>query len=240
MLSKYFRRLAVVLAFLWAGSELAEASTGKGITMLVVPARYSVLQVSFDIVRQYSVILVSYQGDASSDSPLIHAWNGREWVPVTVSDYRNATFLQMRPSQTILVGDEKLLPSVMGAISAWCPRLVVIPEIDTASLVNQLGRLFRFGRREWEWYSARYNLQLQDLNEDRRRTSWYDGHYVAPGRRGSLESEMPAAEVVEPALSTPMPSVAVEYRGVTEATPAAGSVAPIGWEEKAVATDITE
>ena len=31
--------------------------------------------------------------------------------------------------------------------------------------MNELGRIFKFRARDWQWYSARYNLVLKDVNE---------------------------------------------------------------------------
>ncbi|HBA83946.1 MAG TPA: hypothetical protein DCZ95_07635 [Verrucomicrobia bacterium] len=260
MLGKWMK-LSLVLVFLFSIGHWAQAAAGNRITMLVVPARYSVLQVAFDIVRQYPVVLVSYQGEAASDNPRLHAWNGRDWIPVSVQDYREANFLQIRPTRTILVGDEKLLPPVMASISTWCPRIDAIPSIDTAGLVNRLGRILGFKQRDWEWYASRYNLKLKDLNEDRRKDSWYDHPFVEGGIPAAAQDDFPEATVGEQSIQTPepsglqgssmtetpMPSVAVEYQR-PEAAPApaasdivttneASTIVPLEWEEKAITPD---
>jgi len=141
----------------------AVALTPGRVTMLVVPARYSVMQVAFDLAQKYAVILVSYQGDATSDAPLLHAWNGREWIKISMEEYANASFLQVTPGEALLIGDEKLLPPVLASsISGWCPKVTTIPSIDTATLVNTFAREFSFKAGEWEWFARRYNLTLND------------------------------------------------------------------------------
>jgi hypothetical protein len=257
-MSRKWLMLSLVLGLLSSAAVSVQAAAGNRISMLVVPARYSVLQVAFDIVKQYPVVLVSYQGDASTENPRIHAWNGRDWIPVSVQDYREANFLQVRPSQTILVGDEKLLPPVMASISTWCPRIETIPSIDTASLVNQLGRIFSFKQRDWEWYAARYNLVLNDVNAARRKDSWYDHPFVegTTSATSPQQDEMPAAAVGDPMIQTPEPS------GVTTETPlpaasmevppqgtpgpatsdvvdtnATAPIVPLEWEEKAATSN---
>lgn len=170
------RKVLVALALL--ACLLASPSmalTPGRMTMLVVPARYSVMQVAFDLAQKYAVVLVSYQGDASSEAPLLHAWNGKEWIKISADEYAHASFLQVTPGEALLVGDETLLPPVLAAsISGWCPKVTTIPSIDTATLVNTFAREFSFKPGEWEWFSRRYNLTLNDENAPRRNTSWYD------------------------------------------------------------------
>jgi hypothetical protein len=166
--------------------------------MVVVPARYSVLQVSFDLLRKRDMVLVAYQGEAGSDQPLLHAWDGREWVHISMDSYAAADFLQVRPTQVVLVGDEALLPAGLYDVSSWCGQVMNIPSIDTATLVNAFGKLFDFQRREWAWFAGRYNLDLDDLNESRRKSSWYDRPHVAePIPRGSFRSPRHTATVPE-------------------------------------------
>jgi hypothetical protein len=137
-----------------------------------------VLQVMFDVLDRRDAVLVSYQGDATTSDPALHAWNGQEWVFVSPEDYEAANFVQIAPKQAVLIGDESTLPPSLVARSSWCPLVMSIPEVDSASLVNSLGKVFKFSPSEWSWFARRYNLTLTDLNEDRRKTSWYDRPYV--------------------------------------------------------------
>lgn len=162
-----------LLAGFW-GSNAFAVTAGR-VTMLVVPARYSVMQVAFDISQRYPAVLVSYQGDALTAAPLLHAWNGKEWIKISVDEYANASFLQVTPGEALLVGDETLLPPVLvSSIAGWCPKVTTIPSIDTAMLVNAFAGEFKFSQSEWEWFAKRYNLSLNDENAPRRKSSWYD------------------------------------------------------------------
>ncbi|NIP92271.1 MAG: hypothetical protein GWO24_01870, partial [Akkermansiaceae bacterium] len=138
-----------MLALAMLAGEVAVHASGfrpKGVTMLVVPARYSVLQVAFDILSKRDAVLVAYQGDPTSAEPLLHAWDGREWVYVTMEKYRDLGFLDLTPSQVVLVGDESLLPPSLIDASGWSPQVMNVPFIDTAALVNSFGQLFSFRR----------------------------------------------------------------------------------------------
>ena len=153
----------------------AASPTQRHLTLLVVPARYNVLQVAFDIASLAPVVLVSYQGEASTEDPLLYAWNGSEWVYITMQDYREANFLQVTPGQAILVGDEKLLPpGLVTSVAGWCPKTMTVPTTDTTALLNALGGHLAFTSRDWKWIASRYNMSLQDLNTERRQESWYD------------------------------------------------------------------
>lgn len=175
---------AIIVSLLVQTSTWAGALSKK-LTMVVVPARYSVLQVSFDLLRKRDAVLVSYQGDATTADPLLHAWNGQEWVHVTSESFAQAGFLQVKPSQVVLVGDEALLPRTLIDGASWSPQVLNIPSIDTATLVNAFGKLFAFRRGDWAWFAARYNLDLSDLNAARRNSSWYDRPYTPEKRSGS-------------------------------------------------------
>jgi hypothetical protein len=204
----------VLLTFALLASVLVSQSmalTPGRVTMLVVPARYSVMQVAFDLAQKYSIVLVSYQGDASSEAPLLHAWNGKEWAKITADEYANASFLQVTPGEALLIGDEKLLPPVLASsISGWCPKVTTIPSIDTATLVNTFAKEFSFKPGEWEWFARRYNLTLNDENAPRRSASWYDRpayeDKYSPKVDRWLGKRKPAAvlpETVEPVTAVP-------------------------------------
>jgi len=181
--------LSILMLGGW-GEANAMAKKDQGLTLLVVPARYTVLQVAFDVLKKRDAVLVAYQGDAMTEDPLLHAWNGREWVYISLASYSSASFMSVEPTQVILVGDEALLPRVLIDSSKWCPQVMNIPEIDTATLVNSFGTVFAFGRSDWSWFSTRYNLNLADLNEDRRHKSWYDrtGPVPPPGKTVAPET----------------------------------------------------
>jgi hypothetical protein len=185
--------MAVLLGL--AGRDAAAAaSAGSSYTMMVVPSRYSVVQVAMDLLKHRDAVLVTYQGDATTDNPLLYAWNGREWVYVSMDDYRSAAFVQRQPSQVALVGDEALLPPALIEGAAWCPKVMTVPGLDTPTLVNSFGKLFKFRKGEWDWFARRYNMTLMDQNAERREQSWYDRPHPDlqnPAPRGLRESGLP-------------------------------------------------
>ena len=91
------KKLMVLLAALVAGVTLlsfpVRAAADGDAVLLVAPARYTVMQVAFDVARRYPTVLVSYQSGA---------------------------FLQSYPSRTFLLGDDALLPASLRNVGAWC------------------------------------------------------------------------------------------------------------------------
>ncbi len=232
-----------LVALTMAGLALPAGAAPEDLAMLVVPARYSVLQVAFDVVNRFPAVLVSYQGDANTEDPIIHAWNGEEWVRISRDDYDQVNFLQVTPTLTVLVGDENLLPPVLSASPAiWCSRVETITSVDTTTLINDLARVLRFSASDWEWFARRYNLTLNDANAERRQRSWYDRKSYEDdytrrwrekhhrGGRVAPEPDALIAPVEEPLVEQDMAPVIVEPE-----------VAPVDvpgdWQEKAVSPD---
>ena len=90
-------------------------------------------------------------------------------------DYDQLNFLQQTPSQTVLVGDDTLLPPALSAsLGSWCARVETITSIDTTALVDDLARIIPFAASDWEWFATRYNLTLNDAAAEKRTGSWYD------------------------------------------------------------------
>ena len=144
--------------------------------LLVTPSRYSVMQVAFDVARRYPTVLVSYQG--TTEEPLLHVWNGYEWMPLALADYQSGAFLQTYPERAIFMGDDALLPASLRSISTWCDKSVQIQGLDTHVLVNSIGNSLPFTPADWRWFAGRYNLTLTNLKaaeaEAIKNESWYD------------------------------------------------------------------
>lgn len=179
------KKLMVLLAALVAGVTLlatpVRAADGDAV-LLVAPARYTVMQVAFDLARRYPTVLVSYQ--SADPDPRLHVWNGYEWMPLQPDDYRSGSFLQTFPSRTLLLGDDTLLPASLRNVSAWCPETKQFPDLETPALVNAIGQYIPFTPSDWRWFAGRYNLTLADTSAAKRQQfaseSYYDG--TGPGK----------------------------------------------------------
>lgn len=164
----------VVLATLTPAMAMAKRPA-EPLTMLVIPARYSIVQLAFDVARNFPVVLVSYQGDAKSKDPRLYAWNGKEWISITLDSYTKVDFVSVKPDRILLVGTDELLPPSLVSGSSWCPKVKEIKVLDNPSLVSNFGQAFNFTDADWRWFAQRYNLQIHNANAPCDGQSWYDG-----------------------------------------------------------------
>ena len=132
-------------AMVQAGPAAAPAAAQADAVLLVTPARYLVMQVAFDVARRYPTVLVSYQG--GEGEPVLHVWNGYEWMPLSLADYQSGAFLQTYPSRTVFLGDDALLPADLRSIGAWCTQSTQVPNLETHEMVNAIGRYLPFTPR---------------------------------------------------------------------------------------------
>lgn len=168
--------MGMILILGLSGMAVSSAVAQDDAVLLVTPSRYLVMQVAFDVARRYPTVLVSYQG--TPEEPVLHVWNGYEWMPLSMTDYQSGAFLQSYPGRTIFLGDDALLPNDLRSIGAWCSDSTQIPGLEPAELVNGIGRYLPFTPADWRWFAGRYNLKLTNLRaaeeEQVRNETWYD------------------------------------------------------------------
>lgn len=204
----------------WIGMVCLMALSSVGVStvvaqedavLLVTPSRYLVMQVAFDVARRYPTVLVSYQGE--QEKPILHVWNGYEWMPLSLADYQSGAFLQTYPGRTLFLGDDALLPKALRSIGTWCSESTQIPELEPADLVNGIGQYLPFTPSDWRWFAGRYNLKLTNLKakeEERvRGETWYDSKapvkdpppkffkYFTRSRRGKAQAKDAPMEPVK-------------------------------------------
>lgn len=204
----------LLLALLFALTLMASpamVSAQSDAILLVTPARYSVMQVAFDVARRYPTVLVSYQG--KPEEPTLHVWNGYEWMPLSNEDYHSGAFLQTNPGRAIFLGDSALLPDSLHQIQSWCPQSIQLGGLETHDLVNGIGTYLPFTPADWRWFAGRYNLNLSNLKaaeaEAARKESWYQESgpvkdappsffkYFTRSRKGQSVSSTPPIEPVQ-------------------------------------------
>ena len=216
--------LWVCAAFVMAmgGPAVSSAVAQADAVLLVTPSRFSVMQVAFDVARRYPTVLVSYQG--TENEPILHVWNGYEWMPLSLGDYQSGAFLQSYPARAIFLGDDSLLPANLRSINAWCDKSTQVPVLETHALVNAIGSYLPFTPADWRWFAGRYNLTLTNTKaeeaEAAKHESWYDESapvkdpapgffkYFTRSRHGGQATEAPIEPVQVPAsdvVETPAP-----------------------------------
>lgn len=165
----------------------------KSRTLIVIPARYTIVQIAFDIVGMRSVSLVAYDNRADSPSPVMHVWDadGNEWVQTSINGYRSADIFKVVPQRIILVGSNEDVPAPLLEAPSWCSDVKRIPTLNMKTLVNELDKSLKFTPREWKRLAERHGLKLRDLNAERRRY----GRYGKPGLRKN--ADLPAKALLD-------------------------------------------
>jgi hypothetical protein len=199
--------LATVLA---AGLLPAVASA---YSLIVAPARFSVLQVLFDVIDKRSAVLVSYQGEAGTENPVMHVWSGAAWNPLGLHELQELSFLQRSPDRAVLIGDDDLLPQAISDRLAWMPQLVRIRDLGNATLINELDAVMSWSDYEWRWFAGRYKLDIEDRAATKRKASWYD--QPGPLRKNEPARQPPVRELREPA-PVPVTTRVIEQPAVVE------------------------
>lgn len=178
-----------------------------GYTLLVLPSQFSSVQLGHDLAEREALLLMSYQAGSQAGDAFLHAWTGKRWVPVPDTRYRDGNFAKTPPSRTIVVGESNdLTAGLIGDASVWCAEVLNVESAETAELVNAVGRILVFDDQEWEWYAARYQLKLEDMNSGRRTQSWYDQNasQVAPLAQTSAPDTAPTAGIADDVVPVPV------------------------------------
>jgi hypothetical protein len=148
--------------------------------LLVLPSRYTLVQLGFDVAKLRPAHLVAYEIDPRSRALHLHRWDtGRmDWVQITGDDYSTGMAYRPVPTRAVLIAEPGAAPERLATL----PDGMDVTRIDTlkiAEVVNGLNTVFAFTPSEWRWLARRHRLELKDLNAERRR--W--GRYGPPGSR---------------------------------------------------------
>lgn len=229
----------VLMAAVFANAQPAASDETS---LVVIPARYTVVQFSFDVARLRSLYLVAYDRGVKAESARLHAWDNRksDWVQIEESALSNGSLFQVRPAHVIVVGDEATVPASVAAAAAGSGASKRIESLNIKDLVNGFDASMHFKPSEWKWLAGRYDLKLKDQNELRRRYGRYGtpgsttAAPISPALKGpSAEVPMPAPEETDllPVGAPPaavMPHAAANDRpsiviGGTDAAPVPAS-----------------
>lgn len=172
---RYHARIIAAAALVGAIAVSAGAQQSR-VDLLIVPARYTTLQIAFDILARRDIVLVSYQAMVDRDRPVLHVWDGVEWIPISYESYARFDFIRTSPKRIVLVGDDETLPRAVidAAVDSSAGQVVHVASLDVAAVLNALAKAYNFRSTEWEWFASRYQLELSDANQAARGRSWYD------------------------------------------------------------------
>ena len=186
------------------------AGTATPDSIIVMPARKRVVHLAFQIARCKDVGLVAYNNSPSLATPLIHVWDGQAWIQITADDYQQGTFMSGEPRHVFILGDNMTLPAQMANTPEWARHAEKIASLDTANLINTIGKTLKFSPYQWKWLAEENQLSIDDQNAERRRY----GRWGAPGKEVNLE---PAKKLENTEL--PPPPIVAEPVKETQSAP---------------------
>ena len=194
-------RAGLIGALAAAAAVMAAPSSGKGApdpVTIVVPAREAAVRMAFDMAAMRPSYLVSYQARPGTEAPWLHVWDAaaRRWIETTLEAYGAGANFGRMPRTVFLLGTEIEFPAQLEDLAGWADRSVRLTTLDPMPCLNAFHEAFAFTPAEWRWLARRYNLDLKDLNEQRRRY----GRYGPPGQ------PPPEANLPPRGLATPPPS----------------------------------
>lgn len=171
---KSYRFTIAVLMFVMilAASAFGLSARRPPVSLLVVPARYTVIQVSRDIVGHRPAVLVSYR-DGLENGRSLYVWDGSKWIPISRSDFESMNFVRTTPAKIVFVGPADNLSDLIDAVE-WCDEIEVVENMQTTALLNRFGKIFGFSAKEWNWFARRYGCELNVTNKQELEGSWYD------------------------------------------------------------------
>lgn len=184
--------IVVVVGLLTVASTAGDAgaaTAGREAAVLVLPARYSLVQLGFDMARIRTVSLISYDTDPEGGSPLVYAWSVKDddWIPIQLEDYTSGELFAY-PARVLVFGDSDL-PEALAQSPGADFTISRERGLDIVSVVNALDKAFDFSPREWQWLAKRHRLELKDNNAERRRYGRYGPPGTPPRRPSHVEGE---------------------------------------------------
>ncbi len=171
------RLMAGVFIFIIAVADFVGASVITGNrTLLAVPARYKIVQLSFDIVSLRHVNLVSYQKEDNGSDMLLHLWttNG-VWKEISPALLQSGA---LNIVATAVVGPDADDFINYTDAHSWGGAIKRIPTFDIPTILNALNVCYNFKVKEWKWLAYRYKINVEDTNWEERRY----GKYGPPGQ----------------------------------------------------------
>jgi hypothetical protein len=202
-MKKIFRTLMLCLVVMMVASCANMPKRNLDPSMLVIPSRYTIVQLAFDVARLRPVTLVAYDKGSASDELMLHIWNPglQEWVKIGMDEFSSGNLTNPMAKRVHVLGADADLPVGILEAAQWCPVVKQIDSLTISTIINSLNSDMRFSSSEWRGIAKRHKLTVEDRNSDRRRY----GRYGKPG--AEHEVPMPEEEIIEEIGGEPMPPV---------------------------------
>ena len=186
---------AVAMVLLLGG--VAEAAKSKRTSLLVIPARQTIVQLGFNMAALRPVTLVSYESLTDLDDPAMHIWDAKtsEWVATTLGEYAIDPLVGS-PRHVFVVGASEDASRLAGSAPDGS-KLVTVNSMSVMNIINAMNQSLSVTTVEWDRLARWHGLKTQDMNYDRRRY----GRYGRPGQTrkpaATLDLDEAPAETLE-------------------------------------------
>jgi hypothetical protein len=171
--------VAALIAAITVCGTSAYAAGENGI--LVVPSRYTVVQLAFDIAALRNATLISYEKSDAGKDPVLYIWDSltSAWESMSIDEYSTGSFSPVVPKEIILIGSGDDLPAAIIDGASQAKKVSIINTLNIADIVNSLNKSMKFTPPEWKALANKHGFTIKDNNEERRR--W--GRYGPPGTK---------------------------------------------------------
>ncbi len=218
MLKNKIKIVVVLLVALTTtcGSSLYAARSYSS-DVLVVPSRFTIIQLAFDVAALRDVSLIAYESSNGDEEPVLHVWNktSSSWENLTIDEYSIGSFLATTPREMILIGSDKDLPASLISGASQAKRVTRIDSLNVAPVINELNKSMKFSQQEWKVLAERHGLQIKDRNEERRR--W--GRYGDPNKKKVKkvsEEELASPKACESSFKDGFEALDAEFNDIEE------------------------
>jgi len=136
-------------------------------------------------------LLISYKLGAN-EAVSLHGWTGTQWVNVSVEDFQAGNFFRTGPDSALVVENAGVaVPGKILPPSDWCASAAKIMTTETRPLLHLVGQYYDFSFKDWQWFSKRYNQDLDAINPEGLNVSWYhkrmSEHMKPGGQQGASD-----------------------------------------------------
>ena len=141
MLKEQMKKIIMVLVAVTAvcGSSVYARSYSSDV--LVVPSRFTIIQLAFDIVALRDVNLISYDSSDNSETPVLYVWDkmSSAWENLTVDEFSVGSFSATTPNEMILVGSDSDLPASLISGASQAKKVTRIDTINAE--IDRIGHV---------------------------------------------------------------------------------------------------
>jgi len=172
-----------VAALVACSAIFSSAARKDEVTLIMVPREDATVRLGMDLANKYPTLLISYKLGAN-EAVSLHGWTGTQWVNVGMEDFQAGNFFRTGPDSALIV--EKAGAAVPGKMLPpvdWCASVAKITTTEMRPLLHLVGQYYDFSFKDWQWFSKRYNMEVDAINPEGLNIAWYHrrmGEHLTP------------------------------------------------------------